>query len=178
MCCTCGGGALNTELVTSVVDGPRTLDKLGVGELFYEINGGSAEEKFYGEQGHDKIWLGYGTTGNAWAHGGTGDDTIYGGYGIAGNQYIYGNAGRDTLRTDWWETNGAGTEVAAGNEYIFGDYKYGADNLDKDLWGDADIIYGGNGAYNGDTLNQKIYGGDGDDIIHQGEDWIFGAVYG
>ena len=40
----------------------------------------NAEEKFYGEQGDDKIWIGGKVIGNAFAHGGTGDDTIYGGY--------------------------------------------------------------------------------------------------
>jgi len=35
------------------------------------------------------------------------------------------------------------------DEYLFGDYKYGEDALDKDLWGDADIIYGGRGTGQG-----------------------------
>jgi Ca2+-binding RTX toxin-like protein len=132
-------------------------------------------EKLYGNQGDDKMWIGGKIVTDAFAHGGTGDDTIYGGYEVAGNQYIYGNAGRDTIRTDWWSKNGTGEEVAAGDEYIWGDYKYGADNLDKDLWGDADRIYGGNadGAY-----YQKIYAGDGDDYIKQGENWLYGLVYG
>jgi hypothetical protein len=122
-----------------------TIDVLGDGEEFIATYGEerNAEEKFYGEQGDDKIWIGGKIAGNAFAHGGTGDDTIYGGYKVDGNSYLYGNAGRDTIRTDWWEINGDGTIENTGNEYIYGDYKYGADNLDKDLWGDADIIYGG-----------------------------------
>ena len=100
-------------------------------------------EKFYGEQGDDTIWLGgkIGTYG--YAHGGTGDDKIYGGYEVGGAQYLYGNAGRDLIRSDWWEVNGDPDHEQTGSEYIWGDYKYGGDDKDKDLWGDADIIYGG-----------------------------------
>lgn len=54
------------------------------------------------------------------------------------------------------------------NEYIFGDYKYGTDALDKDLWGDDDIIHGGKGNL---KKNQYIYGGDGDDEMHAGSNW-------
>ena len=51
-----------------------------------------------------------------------------------------------------------------GTTYIFGDYKYGLDATDADLWGSADIIYGGRG---NDGINDLlIYGGDGGDIIH------------
>lgn len=56
--------------------------------------------------------------------------------------------------------NGDGTAYNDGDVYIWGDYKYGADDLDKDIWGDDDIIYGGYGDGGNDLY---IYGGDGDD---------------
>ena len=153
-----------------------TIDKVAAGEVFeaYDMLGDimNAEEKLYGEQGDDKIWLGGKVTGNAFAHGGSGDDTIYGGYKVMGDQFIYGNSGRDTIRTDWFSSRDD-MALATGDEFIWGDYKYGADNLDKDLWGDADIIYGGKGD---GSYYQKIYGGDGDDQIYQGFDWSKGVV--
>ena len=108
-------------------------------------------------------------------YGGTGDDHVYGGYETEGRTYLYGNAGRDTIRTDWYRVNGKDDAINTGHEYIFGDYKYGEDALDEDLWGDADIIYGGQGDR---TKNQKIYGGDGDDELHPGSAWKTSRVYG
>jgi hypothetical protein len=54
-------------------------------------------------------------------------------------------------------------------QYLFGDYKYGEDALDKDLWGDDDLIYGGNASAG--TEKAWRYGGDGADSIHTGEGW-------
>ena len=99
----------------------------------------------FGEQGDDKIWVGGSVKGDVHAYGGTGNDWIYGGYRTKGDTYLYGNAGKDTIRTDWYRENGKDDETNTGNEFIFGDYKYGEDALDKDLWGDDDIIWGGYG---------------------------------
>ena len=62
------------------------------------------------------------------------------------------------------------------NEYLYGDYKYGDgtganfdSELEDQLWGDDDIIHGGEG---GDAANQFIFGGDGDDEIYSGDGWL------
>ena len=46
--------------------------------------------------------------------------------------------------------------------------------MDKDLWGDADRIYGGKGDMTG---IQKIYGGDGDDYVSAGHSWLENEIY-
>ena len=161
--------------VTRRYDDPNM--KIELADLFEEKKYGeeaNMSEKFYGEQGHDTIWLGGKTAMDGFAFGGTGDDKLYGGHKAMGNTHLYGEAGRDTIRTDWFFSRDP-TIAAGGDEYIWGDYKYGADNLDKDLWGDADTIYGGKGT---PAFKQKIYGGDGSDIIHQGPTWLTGVVAG
>ena len=73
------------------------------------------------------------------------------------------------MRSDYWRTFGVGDETNdGGNEYLFGDFKYGLDALDKDLWGDDDLIYGG---YGDGAANQRMYGGDGADYISAGHNW-------
>lgn len=99
-----------------------------------------------------------------------------------GKTELYGNSGRDIIRSDWYRVNGDGTQVNnGGDEVLFGDYKYGSDNLDKDLWGDADRIYGGHGTYGSTESNnakQEIYGGDGDDYLSPGDSWYISTTYG
>ena len=68
------------------------------------------------------------------------------------------------------------SKSVSGDVYIYGDYKYGADALDKDLWGDDDIIYGGNEDTN--SYDIEISAGDGDDIIHTGNGWVYGYIRG
>lgn len=64
-----------------------TIDRLGEGETFVATYGEeeNVDEAFFGEQGHDKIWVGGKVSGEARAYGGSGDDKIYGGYGVTGN---------------------------------------------------------------------------------------------
>jgi len=89
---------------------------------------------------------------------------------------LYGNSGKDIIRSDYWRTYGIGTEENdGGNEYLFGDFKYGEDALDKDLWGDDDLMYGGYGA---GTATQNMYGGDGADYIVSGHNWTNTKVEG
>ena len=91
---------------------------------------------------------------------------------------------------------------ARGDEYLYGDYSYGIrgveyaeDNnlevsgldygsylneksreLNRELWGDDDKIYGGDNV--GFASNQYLIGGDGDDIIRSGNLWAEANVYG
>ena len=136
---------------------------------------GTTDEAFYGQQGDDKIWAGGAVEGEVLVKGGTGDDHVYGGYETVGDTWLYGNAGKDVIRSDWYRTNGKPDTLNTGNEYLFGDYKYGEDALDKDLWGDDDIIYGG---YGDQENRQTIYGGDGSDEIHVGYAWRHAKTYG
>ena len=108
--------------------------------------------------------------------GGIGDDYLVGGDRNTGDTYLYGGTGRDHIRTDFYheELTNARNQ---GNEYLYGDYKYGADSLDKDLIGDADIIVGGPSFRNSEKV-QKIHGGDGDDQLTAGDDWLESYLYG
>lgn len=60
--------------------------------------------------------------------------------------------------------------------FIYGDYKYGEDALDKDLWGDADIIHAGDDF--GESYYIEISAGDGDDIVYGGENWYGSTIRG
>ena len=126
------------------------------------------EETLHGESGDDQIWGGSYIATDLRAYGGSGNDDIVGGYKTQGNTFLYGNSGKDVVTSAWYRDRDGITANAYGNEYLFGDYKYGGDALDKDLWGDADRIYGGYGA--GSDL-QFIYAGDGDDYVVGGENW-------
>jgi hypothetical protein len=60
-----------------------TVDKVAYGEVWDgSLNGSNYNEevRYYGGEGHDKIWLG-GKLVGGYAFGGTGDDKLYGGYG-------------------------------------------------------------------------------------------------
>ena len=126
-------------------------------------NSNKTEDTFlYGEQGNDRIFSVSVTTGDVLMSGGTGDDYLIGGERILGDTRIYGGADQDYISTAFYQRlpdAGFGRRNRS-NEYIYGDYKYGADALDKDLHGDADVIVGGNGT---GSFTQRIHGGDGDD---------------
>jgi len=151
-----------------------TGEPFGIVAANYGDDSITGTEVVHGEQGDDEIWGGSKTSDTQHLHGGSGDDSVYVGYKAAGKAYAYGNSGKDIVRSDWFSQYDEDI-FAAGNEYLFGDFKYGTDNLDKDLWGDDDIIYGGNdeGSYNG-----YRYGGDGDDIIWTGDGWKESKSYG
>jgi hypothetical protein len=133
-------------------------------------------ENLYGEQGDDIIFGGTAVMTTQNIHGGSGDDKVYAGAENAGVTKLFGNSGKDIVRSDYWRTYGIGTESNdGGNEFLYGDFKYGEDALDKDLWGDDDLIYGGYGA---GTAEQKIYAGDGADYISTGHNWTVTYVEG
>ena len=128
----------------------------------------------YGDQGDDEIWLGSSYTDKQRAFGGSGDDKIYNGVSNTGDVYIYGGSGKDELRNDWFYSRDE-TKYGTGDVHIYGDYKYGEDALDKDLWGDDDVIYGG---YDNEAYGLTIKAGDGDDIVHTGYKWDTANVHG
>lgn len=107
-------------------------------------------EALYGEQGDDLMYGGavYGTQT---MHGGSGDDKVVAGINY-GNIFLYGNSGSDVVRSDQYtvpricdeDDNDCDLDHINFDEYLFGDFKYGSDSLDKDLWGDDDRIYGRN----------------------------------
>lgn len=120
----------------------------GPEEYFNDVVGGSTgngAEFWFGEQGDDKMFAGGAVTGDVRAYGGTGDDYLVGGIATIGDTFLYGGANSDLIRSDFYRYQGDLNAVNTGNEYIFGDYKYGADALDKDLFGDDDVIFGGYG---------------------------------
>ena len=84
-------------------------------------------------------------------HGGSGDDKVVAGINV-GNIFLYGNSGSDVVRSDQYTVPRVCDDFDPNcdldhinfDEYLFGDFKYGSDSLDKDLWGDDDRIYGRN----------------------------------
>ena len=137
----------------------------------------TADIEWHGNQGDDEIWgpsYNYGSATKL--HGGSGDDKLYTGFQDYAFNYVYGGSGKDEIRTDFWQQRLTGTPAVANDIWIFGDYKYGEDALDKDLWGDADVIHAGI-----DTTNDydiEVWAGDGDDIIHGGEGWYGSELRG
>ena len=84
--------------------------------------------------------------GEQYVRGGSGNDWIYGAGDFDETQYTYGGAGRDHIDFGWWEDRDSDFfSEKEGEVYIWGDYKYGTDDLDKDIWGDADYIDAGTG---------------------------------
>lgn len=127
-------------------------------------------EVIYGNQGDDEIWGSAKTVTSQHLHGGSGDDSVYAGYQNAGKVYVYGNSGEDVVRGDWFQQFDSTKTNTETEQWLFGDYKYGEDALDKDLWGDDDLIYGGDGS----DASKKAwrYGGDGADSIWTGGNWL------
>ena len=176
------GGKGDDIINPTVWDGTefKTLDAQG--ELIDQDNGasGNNDEFLYGDEGDDTIWAGRDIVDEIIVMGGSGNDNVYGAYNIqttGAPEYYYGNAGRDLIRTDWYQDKDPAAIDRMGNEYIYGDFKYGPETRDSEVWGDADIIIGGRGV--GVTAGtQNIHGGDGDDQIYMGDAWRTINVYG
>jgi len=89
---------------------------------------------------------------------------------------MYGGSGKDLIRADWYQQY-KDLSSTKGDVFIYGDYKYGEDALDKDLWGDADIIHAGIVTLEEDH-NIEISAGDGDDIVYGGEGYYGSTIRG
>lgn len=152
------------------------------------ITGYQTQEALYGEQGDDLMYGGavYGTQT---MHGGSGDDKVVAGINV-GNIFLYGNSGSDVVRSDQYTIpricdgfdDDCDLDHINFDEYLFGDFKYGSDSLDKDLWGDDDRIYGRNIFCTGEECDrngtQRLYGGDGDDYLKPGNNWTLSRSFG
>ncbi|MEM7457023.1 MAG: calcium-binding protein [Planctomycetota bacterium] len=108
------------------------------------LDGGDGSDTIYGYTGDDTIEGGagadsiYGQDGDDTLTGGTGDDTLNGGDGVdhvsggEGDDWMTGAAGDDILRGE------AGVDILRGG--------IGMDSLFGGTLGDADTLYGGDGA--------------------------------
>jgi Ca2+-binding RTX toxin-like protein len=172
--------------------------------------GGRGDDVIYGGDGDDELWGGpgndvvHGGDGNDFIHvsngayspddsgvafGGAGDDVIRGSdgidhlYGGEGNDRINGHDGIDYLDGgdgDDFLEGGMGRDMVwggAGNDVIYGEGEfYGP----LSNWGDADLLFGGDGndqIYGGGG-NDHLEGGAGNDILHGGlgDDHIHGGA--
>jgi len=137
----------------------------------------NAIDLVYGEQGDDEIWGSSRTATTSVLDGGSGDDKLYLGWKNKANSMstIRGGSGKDIIRTDYWNRGTIDDAASLGDVRLYGDYVYGSENLDKDLWGAADFIFNGKGTGSNSAF---IYGGDGGDTIHSGDVWDENQVYG
>ena len=139
-----------------------------------QIHGGAGDDTLYGARGADQIW---GDAGSDKLYGGEGDDIIDGGdgfdtiYGGRGADTIHGGADNDTIYYD--EAGEAGGNVVYGDGGD--DFIQGGASLNNRIYGGdgVDIIYG-NGVIHGDAGNDLITGGDGPVTIYgdAGDDFI------
>lgn len=132
----------------------------------------------YGQQGDDEIWGSSLTETKSLLDGGSGDDKLYLGWKnkVGSESRIRGGSGKDIIRTDIWNRGTIDEVASQGDVHLFGDYEYGPEDLDKDLWGSADLIFNGKG--DSSSNSAYIYGGDGGDTIHSGNEWNINQVYG
>ena len=159
---------LDADVVIGVRTENRLMGRAGADQMF----GAALNDTLIGDFGNDTLSGGY---GDDRLFGGVGRDSLSGG---RGNDDLRGNDGNDTL------TGGEGSDTLrgdAGNDRIFGDEP-------GDVWGFADLIYGGEGddtitGTGSDTMygdagndrlfaghgSNRLFGGAGDDTIHGGD---------
>lgn len=119
------------------------------------LGGGTGLDALFGDVGDDSITGSL--TANTLAYGGDGDDTITGGklvdqlIGDAGADAIYGGDGADIL------DSGAGNDTLVGGDRA--DTLDGGDDRDLFIGGIGDVIDGGEGGDDFDTLNLASLGG-------------------
>ena len=155
------------------------------------IEGGSGNDRLYGEDGNDVVsggaghdWLigGNGSdllNGNGGADlavGGEGDDTIH---GHAGNDLLLGNDGDDRLFGEFgndWLFGGAGNDFLTGgfgNDFLWGGHgndllagNAGRDRLDGGTGNDRLDGGFGNDRLLGGLGDDRLDGGNGNDVLH------------
>ncbi len=102
---------------------------------------GSDTDLVFGGAGNDTL---YGEDGNDGLDGGVGNDTLYGG---VGRDIVFGGAGDDTISGDANVSGDGGDRLSGGD--------------DQDTFvdiGDEDVVVGGEGGVDNDTLDLSSYG--------------------
>ncbi len=115
------------------------------------------DDLLFGDAGADII---FGGGGNDSIEGGDGGNYIDGG---AGDDEVNGGSGADVIRGGLGDDDLRG---GAGLDFLFGD---GGDDF---LRGDAGIVVGGRT----ETFGQKLFGGDGDDLLYAYADTVNATV--
>ncbi|PKP85342.1 MAG: hypothetical protein CVT80_03130 [Alphaproteobacteria bacterium HGW-Alphaproteobacteria-2] len=146
-----GNDTVKAGLGNDTVFGEAGNDAIfgGPGDDF--IDGGTGNDRLFGEAGNDTI---FGGDGNDQIDGGDGDDRLFGG---RGNDVIRGGAGNDFI------------DVGDGNDVAFGED-------DRDIFTgfrntDNNVVFGGDGGDDYDTLDLTGSAGDGTlKVIIQGPD--------
>ncbi len=135
---------------------------------------GQGNDTFYGAGGNDVLWMGsnddlaYGGTGNDYLGGEAGNDTLHGDdgndtvAGFTGNDVLTGGAGADSVTGDEGDdrlTGDAGTDSlfgGTGQDTLIGgadaDSLYGGDDADVIHGAAGDVVAGGEGGTDNDTL--------------------------
>ncbi len=117
------------------------------------LYGGDGNDVLYGEEDNDSL---FGDAGLDTLFGGSGSDTLFGGLGDdildagTGDDLLYGGAGADGL------FGGSGDDTLYGDDGP--DSLFGGDGRDMFLGGDGDVIYGGDGGVDEDTLDLRAWG--------------------
>jgi Ca2+-binding RTX toxin-like protein len=145
-----GGLDLGALDLSSIPDATDLLPENGIDT----IHGGAGNDLIYGMDDADHL---YGDDDNDTIYGGIDNDSLYGG---TGDDSLHGDDGDDYIET------GAGADAAfgdAGNDTIIGgdgaDSLFGGDDRDVFFGGIGDVIDGGEGGDDFDTLDLSRLGG-------------------
>lgn len=197
------GGAdpdsLSADAGNDLIDGGTGADRLDAGDGNDTVYGGDDPDSVYGGSGADLV---YGGAGSDWLMHGSGEDTIYAGDGddvvddvdgarLAGRNLVYGGEGADRVYTGWdadTAYGGAGSDFISGeegNDLILGgagaDQLYGGSDRDSFVMLDGDfvqgdVVNGGDGGDDFDTLDLSGYGWARTDIAYTSPDNESGTV--
>ena len=163
------GGAGEDTLVSNT--GADTLYGGDDNDALYANTSGAAVTLF-GGAGGDDLFGSLGTTGDL-LDGGDGDDSVI---GNAGNDTVYGGSGDDTVDAgddgdlvDGGDGNDS-LDGALGNDTLTGgagaDSLFGGDDRDYFYGGSGDVVVGGEGGDDYDTLDLTAYGHPATNVIY------------
>lgn len=190
---------LTGDAGNDLVDGGAGTDTISGGDGNDTVYAGSEDDTVYGGTGSDLV---YGGEGRDFILFGTGDDTVFAGGGddfvddldgarLAGRNLIYAGDGADRVYTGWDEDTvdgGAGDDFISGeegNDLLGGgagaDAVYGGSDRDTIFVHDGDfasgdMVDGGDGGDDFDTLDLSGYGWARTDITYASQDHQSGTV--
>jgi len=136
------------------------------------INGMAGTDLLYGDEGADSLFgwgendTLYGGADNDMVDGDEGDDLLFGG---TGDDTLVGDAGADVLDGGDGADQlygGVGGDTLTGGDGA--DLMYGGDDADLFFGGIGDVLDGGNGGNDFDTLDLSAYGKDSVNIVYGG----------